>query len=149
MFIKHNGNLKIQTNCILSSGSDNRRATSIVKWHENSLKTSQILAHELAHNLGVRHDFLTYKGRGWTCGPPRDEDGGDIMNYGTPKGSVWSPCTQRDFQNYYNRVIQTLSNFCLPEYTGEFYMFQNRERMQTRDLTAIVISTIFFRLQNN
>ena len=49
------------------------------------------------------------------------------MNYGTPKGSVWSPCSQRDFQNYYNRVIQTLSNFCLPEYTGEFYIFHNTD----------------------
>ena len=99
-------------------GSDNSKATSIVKWTRSAIGTAQILLHEIAHNLGVRHDFETYQGRSWTCGPEREEDGGDIMNYGIPKGSVWSRCSRRDFENYLNRVIHTQSKFCLVEFSG-------------------------------
>ena len=99
-------------------GSDNSKATSIVKWTRSAIGTGQILSHEIAHNLGVRHDFETYQGRSWTCGPEREEDGGDIMNYGIPKGSVWSRCSRRDFENYLNRVINKQSKFCLVEFSG-------------------------------
>ena len=99
-------------------GSDNSRAISIVKWTRSATGTAQILSHEIAHNLGVRHDFETYQGRSWTCGPEREEDGGDIMNYGIPKGSVWSRCSRRDFENYLNRVINKQSKFCLVEFSG-------------------------------
>ena len=40
------------------------------------------------------------------------------MNYGIPKGSVWSRCSRRDFENYLNRVINKQSKFCLVEFSG-------------------------------
>ena len=59
-----------------NSGNDTSKSTSIVKWAGGVLGTGQILAHELAHGMGVKHDFETHRGRSWTCGPSRDEDGG-------------------------------------------------------------------------
>ena len=113
-----------EMNPFQNSGNDTSKSTSIVKWAGGVLGTGQILAHELAHGMGVKHDFETHRGRSWTCGPSRDEDGGAIMNYGTPKGSVWSRCTRRDFENYMNRVMQNLPNFCLSEFTGECHWKQ-------------------------
>jgi len=92
---------------------DNRGATSLTKWQNNILITSQTLTHELAHNLGVGHDFEPNKtGRTRTCGPGKWESGGGLMNYGRPRKTEWSQCSREDFSNYYERVLQS-RGFCL------------------------------------
>ena len=92
---------------------DNREAVSLTKWQNNILTTSQTLAHELAHNLGVDHDFEPVTGRSRrTCGPGKWTSGGELMNYGRPRNSEWSECSREDFLNYYERILQT-RDFCL------------------------------------
>ena len=66
----------------------------------SDMSTGETLAHELAHNLGVEHDFESGR-RGHTCGPGQWSPGGALMNYGRPLGKTWSECTREDFNNYF------------------------------------------------
>ena len=66
----------------------------------SDMSTGETLAHELAHNLGVAHDFDSSR-RGRTCGPGQWSPGGALMNYGRPLGKTWSECTREDFTNYF------------------------------------------------
>ena len=92
---------------------DNRNAASLTKVQNDILQTSQGLAHEMAHNLGIGHDFAQTKlGRTKTCGPGKGEPGGDLMNYGSPRNSEWSECSKEDFLNYLQRILQT-GHFCI------------------------------------
>jgi len=89
-------------------------------------KTAMTLAHEIAHNFGIYHDFENHDNkpaiaRTKKCGPPKwtggdQPDGGNnlIMNYGSPRKAEWSDCSSEDFSNYFSRVAQETS-FCLKE----------------------------------
>merc|ERR1719341_1760686 len=84
-------------------------------------KTAITLAHEIAHNFGIYHDFETHEdneniARKKTCGPPMRKGGDDnmIMNYGHPRTPEWSDCSSEDFYNYFSRITQHKS-FCLEE----------------------------------
>ena len=75
----------------------------------SDMSTGETLAHELAHNLGVEHDFETGR-RGHTCGPGIHAPGGSLMNYGKPMGKeIWSKCSREDFTKYF----QCNQPFCL------------------------------------
>ena len=83
---------------------------SLVKYTSSDIETGQTLAHELAHNLGIGHDFEVMKGRSLgTCGPGTYAPGGSLMNYGRPLGKTWSDCSREDFQNQFNKQ----QPFCL------------------------------------
>ena len=83
---------------------------SLVKYTSSDIETGQTLAHELAHNLGIGHDFQVMKGRSLgTCGPGTYAPGGALMNYGRPLGKTWSDCSREDFQNHFNQQ----QPFCL------------------------------------
>ena len=94
---------------------------SITRVYSNSqtdMTTGDALAHELAHNLGVGHDFENphpenknnmQKQRTRSCGPGVGEPGGALMNSERQMNSTWSECTREDFLNYF----QSRQPFCL------------------------------------
>ena len=60
---------------------------------------TQIVAHEMGHNMGMLHDFDSrHGGQGGPC----DKTG--FMSYGTAP-NVWSTCSRADFLAHYNEII--------------------------------------------
>ena len=91
----------------------------MARWYKDELTTAQTFAHEIAHTLGVFHDWeipneRIKNGRTNTCGPNRFKGGpnNQIMNYGNPRHSTWSDCSNADFSNYYYRTYIN-TGFCL------------------------------------
>jgi len=104
-------------------GEDNRIASGITKWHSSVASTAKTFAHEIAHNLGIYHDFEKYpkvRHRDETCGPSQWEGGrnNQIMNYGKPKVESFSKCSNIDFQHYFTTVVANQAEFCLKVING-------------------------------
>ena len=111
------------------NSEDNSGPYSLTTVYSNSqtdLMTGDTLAHELAHNLGVGHDFENphpenknnmQKQRTRSCGPGVGEPGGALMNSERQMNSTWSECTREDFMNYF----QSRQPFCLK--TSEYNIF--------------------------
>merc|ERR1711971_185991 len=78
---------------------------------ENVLATSEVIAHEMGHNMGMLHDFDDeHGGSGGAC------DGTGIMSYGSAP-NVWSTCSKADFLALYNDIVSSSSwNWCLEDY---------------------------------
>ena len=79
-----------------------RVAVAISRWKDNAIETAQTFAHEIGHALGIDHDFQGES----ICGPAEESGGNDnqIMNYGRPRKSTWSRCSNSDFKKYYQTV---------------------------------------------
>merc|ERR1740123_2700657 len=82
-----------------------------MKKRQNVLATSEVVAHEMGHNMGMLHDFDDeHGGSGGSC------DGTGIMSYGSAP-NVWSTCSKADFLALYNDIIDSSSlNWCLEDY---------------------------------
>ena len=89
-----------------------RKAVAISRWNNNAIQTAQTFAHEIAHGLGIDHDWDST--RGSVCGAARSSGGNDnqIMNYGRPRKSTWSRCSNSDFKKYY-QAVREYRPFCL------------------------------------
>merc|ERR1711935_282220 len=75
---------------------------------ESVLATSEVVAHEMGHNMGMLHDFD--EDHGGSNGPC---DGTGIMSYGSTP-NVWSTCSRSDFLALYNQIMASSSwNWCL------------------------------------
>jgi hypothetical protein len=99
-------------------GSNNRIASGITKWHSDVASTAKTFAHEIAHTLGIYHDFDKYpkvRHRTETCGPSQWKSGrnNQIMNFGKPKTESFSKCSNTDFQHYYTTIVGNQAEFCL------------------------------------
>merc|ERR1719318_78608 len=91
--------------------SKNPRA--VIKQTRTEIRTSMTVAHELAHLLGMQHDFSPVDGLRGTCGTGKG-DGGTVMNYGDMR-LRWSECSNQDFSFLYTKVVQIVGegNFVL------------------------------------
>jgi len=74
----------------------------------NVLATSEVVAHEMGHNMGMLHDFdSSHGGEDGAC------NGKGIMSYGSAP-NVWSTCSKNDFLALYNSIISSSSKYwCL------------------------------------
>ena len=76
------------------------------------------LAHEIAHNLGMYHDFsASYKSfpyqnehRNFVCGTNKNHGQlrskkNEIMSYAPRKSPTFSECSNHDFKQYYTFVV--------------------------------------------
>jgi hypothetical protein len=74
----------------------------------NVLSSSEVVAHEMGHNMGMLHDFDSEHG-----GDNGPCNGQGIMSYGSAP-NVWSTCSKSDFAALYNSVVGSSSKYwCL------------------------------------
>ena len=71
------------------------------------------MTHEIAHNLGIKHDCIDYECRYWDKSyvGPRKYKGKDCYGYMDYRDETpgWSECSTHDFAEYVNSQIR----FCL------------------------------------
>jgi hypothetical protein len=73
-----------------------RHAHSITEWNESTNFFGGVLAHEIAHNIGVRHDFNKDRTARQGC-----DSNNSIMNY-VDSRKHWSKCSVNDFRRRFN-----------------------------------------------
>jgi len=81
----------------------------------NDAASGFVLAHELGHNFGMKHDFDRAHG-GW--GGPCNGKG--IMSYGSFSYNQWSTCSKSDWEHHYTSEkwgLYCLENLAVPNDT--------------------------------
>ena len=90
---------------------------SISEWHDTIQETAVVLAHEIGHALGMKHDFVKngdkYEFRFDTQGRPCTGIRG-IMDYGNKRiKNKFSSCSKEDFREWYDYCVAAYGSFCL------------------------------------
>jgi len=95
---------------ICSSAGSNGWKTSINEWRPESVSFGGLVAHEVGHNLGMKHDFdEKHGGQSSSCNQDNH-----IMAYGNSK-EKWSTCSKSDFEA---RYLQVKNNWCMEAEIG-------------------------------
>jgi hypothetical protein len=83
--------------------------------------TSQIICHELGHNLGMNHDFedpfaspktILRDAAGNSC-----TDSNGVMDYYVTV-QKWTTCSVERFTQHYNNVVSSTGSFCMKLNSG-------------------------------
>ena len=82
----------------------------------------QVLAHEVGHSLGLKHDFIESGTLDQPIYTPRKDKKGkkcngikSVMDYKN-KIDKWSTCSYEDFEDIYNSEMEKNGKFCLEEF---------------------------------
>ena len=119
---------------------DQKLKVSIAEWNTNNQITGRIVAHYIAHALGIKLDYNKLPPG---TNPPSfngqsdryDSNGNSCTNISGLMDSAYltdvdkfTTCSREDYKAYYNRVLDTYGTFCLDcsklHYTKQIVRYQ-------------------------